>query len=487
MPSTGLENEKLLTEGAGIAMSKEQMDARKKIALESKLARTIKAYPQVEDVRVMITPAVQSAFARQSDPAKASVMLTMKPGERLNPRQVNGITRLVANAVEGLTTEGVTITDQNGPLTTEGDGPTAKAASRLDFKEATERQLEQKAQQRLDEILGPNQAKVVVNAEIDFNEEVRRKTDIDIENSVKERETKREVQTSRTPPAGGVPGVDSNIDERLPLLKRYTSGESRREIQKETQWAIPKTQSIEKTLPGEVKRLSVALSVSEKKLWMIAPAEGYEFDGKKYRLGEQIWVTRGQPEVTRLENLVKEMVGFNEARLDTFRTEILPFFYNNQPAPIVPAVSLWSRLTRPVVLIPTFLSLFVLALLAHYIARRRVEQRLHEQLRLAEMPSIEVSRAIQELAAQVVHNPEAMAATLKDWMRMDEPDQVTLSGADAAVPTRTAAAAPLPPTAEKVTAPPARTAAAAPPQARENLVAGTATAVAAAPARVRAQ
>jgi flagellar M-ring protein FliF len=434
---------KLLTDG-GFGLGEEQIRARKNIALEGNLAKIIKGYQQVEDAKVLITPGQESAFIKDTEPAKASVTITLKSGEKLEPQQIKGISRIVAGAVPGLNPDNVAITDQWGNLLSKkAEGALGSANQQLEYKREVERQLEDKAQNALNEMLGPNQAKVTINADINYDETVRKTTFVDPEERVKDVEDVVEIEDQRKPPFGGVPGTDSQIAERLPLLRSTLASEKRVETRKRTKYDSTKRQQIDKTMPGEIKRLSVALAVSDK-MPLFAPRDNYEHEEKTFAKGVFVdWVARPQSDVTRIGNLVKETVGFNEARGDSFKPELVSFF-SNRHLPVVTTVSLWQRLTQPHVLLPGMAFLALCAAVGHYLSRRRAEQRYREELRLAETPSIEVSRAIQELAAQVVHSPEVVAQALQDMIREDEekvetPAQPAPSAARPAQPAAAAA------------------------------------------------
>jgi len=403
----------ILLEGGGMG-GEEQNRTRRKIALETNLARIIKSYKQVEDAKVLITEGKESAFVRDSEPAKASVTVTLK-GDTLEPQQVKGISRFVANAVRGLGAKDVVITDQYGNLLSqEASGSIGLANQQLEYKEGVERQLEDKAQRKLNKVLGPNQAEVTVNADISYEESVKRTTFVDPKERVKTSENVIEIEDLRKPPFGGIPGTDSQLSERLPLLRTALTAEDRSEKRKSTEYESTKSTQIEKTLPGEVERLTIALAISSVKQGFAAK------DSENYKRGEFTgWVERDASEIAQIENLVKEAVGFNEARGDTMTTQMLPF-YSNRYAVATPVISLWQKLTQPHVLLPSLLFVALCAAVAHHIARRKTELRYREELRLAEAPSVEVSRAIQELAAQVVHSPEVIAETLQDMIQETE-------------------------------------------------------------------
>jgi len=89
-------------------------------AVSGELARTINRISAVEDARVQIVIPETRLFEVTKAPVTASVLLKLKPGETLSPKQVNGIVHLVAGSVENLNPENITIIDTNGNIMSSG-------------------------------------------------------------------------------------------------------------------------------------------------------------------------------------------------------------------------------------------------------------------------------------------------------------------------------------------------------------------------------
>ena len=69
---------------------------------------------EVVQARVHLTLPKESVFLDQQQPAKASVMVKLRPGARISPQNVVAVTNLVASAVEGLTPDAVAVLDMDG-------------------------------------------------------------------------------------------------------------------------------------------------------------------------------------------------------------------------------------------------------------------------------------------------------------------------------------------------------------------------------------
>src|SRR5579871_3996932 len=76
-------------------------------ALEGELERSVMALNEVQQARVHVTLPKDSVFTETREPAKASVLVGLRPGTRLSAQNVQAITNLVSSAVEGLTPEAV--------------------------------------------------------------------------------------------------------------------------------------------------------------------------------------------------------------------------------------------------------------------------------------------------------------------------------------------------------------------------------------------
>jgi len=85
-------------------------------AISGELSRTISRISAVDDARVQIVIPETQLFEVTKAPVTASVLLKLKPGESLTPKQVNGIMYLVASSVENLKHDNITIIDINGNM-----------------------------------------------------------------------------------------------------------------------------------------------------------------------------------------------------------------------------------------------------------------------------------------------------------------------------------------------------------------------------------
>lgn len=85
-------------------------------ALQGELERTIESVQEVQSARVHLAIHHAGLFEKDQSPSKGSVTLHLRPDAHLGARQVVGIQRLVASAVNGLQPGAVTVLDQGGAV-----------------------------------------------------------------------------------------------------------------------------------------------------------------------------------------------------------------------------------------------------------------------------------------------------------------------------------------------------------------------------------
>jgi len=134
-------------------------------ALQGELERTIGSIAEVASVRVHLTLRRAGMFESDESPSKASVTLALHPGSTLEPRQVAGIQRLVASAVEGLVPERVAVLGPGGMPLSSGSG---NAAEQGDEQARIESRLRQRVDGLLHDVLGDG-ARYSVSVDVRLN------------------------------------------------------------------------------------------------------------------------------------------------------------------------------------------------------------------------------------------------------------------------------------------------------------------------------
>jgi len=143
-------------------------------SLEGELAQSIQELGPVSAARVHLSLAKPSVFVREREPAKASVVLTLQPGRVLGEGQVNAIVHMVSSSVADLATDAVTVVDQDGRLLSRSDGDlNGLDGTQLDYVQKVEKNYRQRIERILSPILGADNVRAQVSAEIDFSRRER--------------------------------------------------------------------------------------------------------------------------------------------------------------------------------------------------------------------------------------------------------------------------------------------------------------------------
>jgi flagellar M-ring protein FliF len=285
----------------------------------------------VERARVHLTFSKESVYLESRQPAKASVILGLRPGAQLSSQNVMAVCSLLASAVEGLGPEAVSVVDTRGNLLNRprkmggGDGLEGSEAN-LEYRELVEKSLLAKIQSTLEPLLGADRFRASVSAECDFSSGEQSEESFDPARSVMVSSQKTE-DIAPVALAGGVPGTASNLPRPPARPAGGTSGASRRseEINYQSSRLVRRVK-----LPhGELKRVSVSLLLDQDVRW----------EGKPPHL-QQVVIPPSAERLKTIRDLVAGVISFKAERGDQLIVETLPFeatLHTEPPAPAEPA------------------------------------------------------------------------------------------------------------------------------------------------------
>jgi flagellar M-ring protein FliF len=282
-------------------------------ALEGELERSVMSLAEVERARVHITFPKDSVYVESRQPAKASVMVKLKPGAHLSPQNVLAIAKLVGSAVEGLSPESVSILDMQGNLLSRNPKGADEEASEsmLNFRRKLEKDLLAKIETTLEPLLGPDRFRAGVSVECDFTSGEQSDETYDPSKSVMASSEKSEESGTPSQTAG-VPGTPSNLPR--PVARSTTSLSSYQRRSENV--AFQNSRSIRKIkIPqGTVKRVSISVLLDQDSRW--------EKQGKDMKLVLQ----PPSPETLKsVRDIVAGIAGFDQQRGDQIMVESLPF------------------------------------------------------------------------------------------------------------------------------------------------------------------
>ncbi len=270
-------------------------------ALEGELARTISSMDEVKKVRVHIVIPEKALFKKDEKPPTASVILHLKSGRSMSKISIEGIQNLVSSSVEGLPNEKVTVVDSRGKILSEApmDESTVAGltATQHDIQQKVEQHISDKVQSLLDGVLGTENAKVKVNAELDFTQVEKTVTDFDPERQVV-RSEQNIVDQSKSSDSLSYPAVNQE--------KNQSNQISNYEISKSVEHIVQET--------GNIKRLTVSALIN-------GTSKIIDVGGQK----KLQYTPRPKEEVDNLTLAIKNAVGYDPNRNDQISVLNVPF------------------------------------------------------------------------------------------------------------------------------------------------------------------
>lgn len=338
-----MENQKF-----GISQFAEQVNYQR--GLEGELARTIMSIGAVQAARVHLAIPKPTVFVREEQKPTASVMLNLYPGRVLDPSQVAGITHLISSSVPQLQPGNVSIIDQSGTLLSSLKNRLTEAgldATQLKYVRDVENSIVARIEDILKPVLGPDNFKVQVAADIDFSQseqtaETFRPNSTPETSAIRSRQNNESASLNET--TGGVPGALTNqppVPATAPLTTPATgtTGATRNTAANQPgsidsagvsaplnnvapplsttknstiNYEVDRTIRHTKQGMGAIRRLTAALVVNHRK----------EIDAKS---GKEITKPLADNEMAQINDLVREAMGFNQERGDSISVANAPF------------------------------------------------------------------------------------------------------------------------------------------------------------------
>ena len=286
-------------------------------ALQGELARTIAQLDEIESARVMVVMPENRLLIDKDKHATASVFVRLRSNGQLAPQAINSIRFLVANSVEGLKPNFVSVVDNQGNVLSENvenDSLVGLSATQLDARRNLEQYLAKKTESMLEKVLGPGQAIVRVAAEINFDTLQRTEEKYDPDGQVIRTQTKDESnEDSTTANNSEVAGVSANTPGGSNTTALASASPTTTKNKKTTStigYDIGKSTSTLLQAAGGLKRLSAAVTVAAK----------FEGVGAARKV-----IPRSTEELEKLRRIVGNVLGNDITRGDQITVEELPF------------------------------------------------------------------------------------------------------------------------------------------------------------------
>jgi flagellar M-ring protein FliF len=439
-----LENQKL-----GTSQFVEQVNYQR--SLEGELARSIQSLGAVSAARVHLALPKDSVFVRDKQRPTASVLLNLQPGRALDLGQVSAIVHLVASSVPELTTANVTIVDQNGNLLSDTSNRAAAGKqldpNQLKYVEQVQQNIVKQVESIIAPLVGQGNVRAEATADVDFAQ-VDTAAEMYKPNSPPEPQAIRSQQTSEATGAAGanpsgVPGALSNqppgaatapLNGAAPQPgPAATAPPTRKDAT--TNFEVDKTVRYEQRPMGGIKRLTVGVVVNYRRI----------VDPKSGKVTAR---PLAATEVAQINELVKQAMGYSQARGDTLNVTNAPFDGVDKPAENN-TPDWWrdpANLPLATQAAKYLFALLVIAFLWYRILRPLTRNALHKFDKVTELPpepepepapdralieaeqdEIEVQKQVQgyranlQMAKELAReDPRIVANVLKEWLGAHE-------------------------------------------------------------------
>lgn len=332
LPAGDVVGYELFDRSGGFATTDFEANVNLKRALEGELARTVASLEGVRAARVHLVQPTRRLFERRTEPASASVFLSLGAAARIGRRQVEGIRYLVASAVPGLEPERVTVLSDRGDLLARGepnaDGFVLDEAEQ--FRRSFEESLREKLVRALERTVGPGRVDAQVTAELDFDERSSTEELFDPESQVA-RSTRTAEEVTERNEAGAPDGV--TVANNLPGAVAGagagpTSSEQVSRTDETTNYEISRTVRNARKRAPTVQRLYVAVQVDGVRTPQ--PNGGFRVE------------PRSAEELAQLEALARSIAGIDDERGD--RIEIVSRAFVQPELPELPAPTIVESL-----------------------------------------------------------------------------------------------------------------------------------------------
>jgi flagellar M-ring protein FliF len=371
--------------------------------LEDALSRSLESLSGIARATVHLSLPEASPLRKLERPAKASVVITTRGGQPLSSEEVASITYLVSNAVVNLPPDQVAVLDAEGrllsaPNDASGRGLTSR---QLEVQRSVEDYLARNAQGMLATVLGPGEAKVQVNARLNFEQMEKSIETFNPDGAVLQNEQRSEVNGADSL-AGGSSTVVNNTYQNSRVLEKVIGS------------------------VGGIQRLTVAVLINDKAMARVAGPG----------------LNRPQ-ELARYEQVVRDAIGMDSTRGDRITVLAQPF----EPLALADTTRerggagrqtlvVVERFSRPLVGIVGILAALILGLKVLKPGRESraaggslaggaggTPGRLAAEEAEPELPPVKVpalnaatSRLKNEVQAESTQRPEMAASVVKAWL-----------------------------------------------------------------------
>ncbi|MDR2558267.1 MAG: flagellar M-ring protein FliF [Oscillospiraceae bacterium] len=274
-------NYNIWNEGVGMFSTDAERQEIQRQQLEQNIRATLRSLTPIQDALVTVHPAEQRPYVMSVDrlPARASVMLTIHQGVRLNSAQIEGIYHLVQMSVPELRRENLTVANQDGITLIADDANNAEAnlaleMQRMNMQFEFQRTMENRLRSSVEDLLAGTvrDFRVAVNVRLNFSEwesqsreyEGANIDEIGFQHGIVDFE-ERLVAWNAIDAEGGLVGmtVDADISPGSPTWVGGEGSEAYFERSERTQYLVNQYDTFARSNGFDIDMINVAVQIDE--------------------------------------------------------------------------------------------------------------------------------------------------------------------------------------------------------------------------------
>ncbi len=425
-PSSGY-NYDIFQNASGLGVTDMEKKVYYQFQIQENLRQTILKMDKVDDAIVNIDLAEESSYVLADDETKptASVMLTLKNGQKLSDSEAEAIAEIVSNSISGLAPEDVRIVDsQMNVYSTNGDDVVGNVDSQLGLQDSVQQKMQKQIISLLTPVFGEDNVKAEVNVKLNFDSKVTESVEFEppadgTEGLVVSMSELIEEIASDT--SGSVAGIDANgtASQYLDTLEDNKDNSAYYQASREANYELNQTKTQIDQAKGQIADLSVSVILNSDEV------DDYS-DEVKQLVATAIGVTEDRITVIPLPFLEMD----NSEVQDAFdaQSQLLSSIQS-------------AETTRLLIILATVLVVLIFIFMIFRLFRKKeepvaaeggFEYLADEEIILGEdnepLPSLhdirledfeETDNKLQILEDYIGKNPESVANLLRNWLNED--------------------------------------------------------------------
>lgn len=380
-------------------------------ALQNRLSQDLQSIKGVTKAIVNLNIPKQNDFALNDTKKKAtaSVLLEFDKDFKATPERIDGMASFVANSVDGLSKQDVSIHGPDGSLLNEKEEKNAANLSdkQLALQNEVKEKLKKELLDYLEKVYGYGNVSVMANVKLNFDENIKTQkiyqTPVEGEEKGLIRSEYQKSSSNKETSAGGPAGTASNTGDVTQYQEPESSGSESKEDESKINYELNETIEKLDKAKGQIEDVTVSVILNSEKL----PGKKLDDDTKK-QIVEGIQAASGLS--------TKQVSVYAQS----FNNDIENMLKNSKTDSTLPPM--WFIVTA---LILILIPMVVLAVMFMRNRRRKQDEERRAQETPLELPQEEIddleldikdSGHKKSIEGLIERNPEIVAQLLKSWI-----------------------------------------------------------------------